>query len=144
MYYYYNDNGTQSRRYKIYISRILFTLFYYYFIICLLIYSFFFLFFPFFCIFALAFLPPSAPSLVSTVPFPISSPPPPLVYNFLFLFFVFFWFLPWKRLCFFFFLFFLFLSNSESRDFLDSAIWITGSKIHIIYRLFFSTCALYT
>lgn len=92
MYYYYNDNGTQSRRYKIYISRILFTLFYYYFIICLLIYSFFFLFFPFFCIFALAFLPPSAPSLVSTVPFPISSPPPPLVYNFLFLFFVFFGF----------------------------------------------------
>lgn len=144
MYYYYNDNGTQSRRYKIYISRILFTLFYYYFIICLLIYSFFFLFSLFFAFslwhFCLLVLRLSCPQSH----FPFLPPLPPCI-QFSFLFFLFFFgFYLGNDYVSFFFLFFLFLSNSESRDFLDSAIWITGSKIHIIYRLFFSTCALYT
>lgn len=99
----------------------------------ILFFSFFSLFFPFslwhFCLLVLRLSCPQSH-------FPFLPPSPPYI-QFSFPFFCFFWFLPWKRLCFFFFLFFLFLSNSESRDFLDSAIWITGSKIHIIYRLFF-------
>lgn len=118
----------------------------YFIIILLFVYLFilFFPFFPFFFVFSLwhfclLVLRLSCPQ--SHFPF---LPPLPSCIQFSFPFFCFFLVSTLETIMFLFFLFFLFLSNSESRDFLDSAIWITGSKIHIIYRLFFSTCALYT